>query len=482
MSLKAARPVHYFQGQVLGISEFEDEQSYHAEARRRHNITHHDWGIVDGLELRVHDDKVIVEPGLAVDGLGRMVLLSDRRSIDHIDPESMEAFERPQVCCWIEYDRVLTSDDQGRPESRWDETPRLTLRYQRSDDDDRTPPERPDTTIATTVNSWEPLPLDPRHRWPIYLGCIRIACEPADSASKRRMSADLRSRRFVGLRACRVQSPEGKVVLTLGERHGDSHQFSVGFPGQASASGDTKGAISEEPTFVIEEALGVRLDHDATIQGSVGLDSGPLVFHGPADVPSEPGWRCYRYTDPDDGSDELRLEIGPGTDDFDKSASPSSSAKRGIIFGCTSGDSGKFEPLMSVLADRTVTVHGDLHVTGKVNPAYDPLGGLALTEAAEQTLKSAGIAAESGDLARQAAEASPNQSAPPSPDAPPPPKTRLQKLISAIKDAKKTPLAIALILGTAVGHYGSPSIGPILERLQLPSTFQGLMRSLGIIS
>lgn len=483
MSFIATRPVRYFQGQVLGISEFEDEQSYHAEARRRHHVSHHDWGIVNGLELRVHGKKVTVDPGLAIDGYGRTVLLATRSSFDHIDPESMEAFERPQVCCWIEYNRILPRDDQGRPDSRWDETPRLTLRYQRSDDDNREPPARPDTEIAKPINSWEPLPIDPRWRWPVYLGCIRLACDQPEGKSQRHMSADLRARRFVGLRASSVRSPGRKVALNLGDQDPEGPCFSVGFSVEDGGTKGTVDALSSDPSFLVARASGLTVNHDAKVQGKLGLEGGPLVFHGPSTLPDKPAWRCYRYVDPADGAEELRLEIGPEDGPTDEIEASSVPTKNGIIFGHTAVDGGKFEPLMSVLADRTVTIHGDLHVTGKINPAYDPLGELALTEAAEQTLKSAGIAAESGNLARQAATSAADQTEgppedqkmPPEQQTAPPPKNLLQKAIGVIKDAKKTPLAIAFGLGAAASGLGITYLPQMTAWLALPPEWMQLI-------
>src|SRR5215207_6199504 len=68
--------VRYTPRQFLGAQDFTDEQAYHLGMHRRHNIAHHTWGIVRGLELIVEDeDSLFVQPGFAVDGFGRELLL-----------------------------------------------------------------------------------------------------------------------------------------------------------------------------------------------------------------------------------------------------------------------------------------------------------------------------------------------------------------------------------------------------------------------
>ena len=62
----------------LRPQDFGDEQAYHIAMRRRHIIAHHLWGIVRGLELAV-ENALFVQPGIAVDGYGRELILSARR-------------------------------------------------------------------------------------------------------------------------------------------------------------------------------------------------------------------------------------------------------------------------------------------------------------------------------------------------------------------------------------------------------------------
>jgi hypothetical protein len=77
--------LNYYEGEFLGAVDFQDEQEYHREMRRRHNLGQHTWGIVTGLDLAQAPNggtnsngtevDVYVQPGMAVDGLGREIVL-----------------------------------------------------------------------------------------------------------------------------------------------------------------------------------------------------------------------------------------------------------------------------------------------------------------------------------------------------------------------------------------------------------------------
>ena len=72
----ALKRVNYFTHQFLREQDFKDEQAYHVEARRRHNMLFHSWGVVEGLEVQQHGDhEIFVQPGYAVDKAGREMVL-----------------------------------------------------------------------------------------------------------------------------------------------------------------------------------------------------------------------------------------------------------------------------------------------------------------------------------------------------------------------------------------------------------------------
>lgn len=70
------RPSYFF-GQVLGVSDLRDEQGYHMQAHRRHDLALHGWGVIDGLAVEVSTaaDVVEVTPGSAVDPCGREIVV-----------------------------------------------------------------------------------------------------------------------------------------------------------------------------------------------------------------------------------------------------------------------------------------------------------------------------------------------------------------------------------------------------------------------
>jgi hypothetical protein len=79
--LLESRP-NYHHGQLLLEDDFLDEQRFHLEARRRHNLGLHGWGVVRGLEVAVAGRTVTVQPGLAIDRQGRDILLQEPVSLE----------------------------------------------------------------------------------------------------------------------------------------------------------------------------------------------------------------------------------------------------------------------------------------------------------------------------------------------------------------------------------------------------------------
>ena len=73
----ALKRVHYFDHQFLKVHDFQAEQDYHVQMRRRHNHLLHGWGVVDGLEVKQKGQREItIEPGMAMDSQGREILVS----------------------------------------------------------------------------------------------------------------------------------------------------------------------------------------------------------------------------------------------------------------------------------------------------------------------------------------------------------------------------------------------------------------------
>lgn len=113
--LAGLKRVRYFSGQLLTSDDFRDEQQYWIEIHRRHNQLVHGWGVVTGLGLTMSSqDTVTVEPGLALDPLGREVCVSASLTV------RVRAEHAPQLViasyCERETDPVPTSGAFGEPE------------------------------------------------------------------------------------------------------------------------------------------------------------------------------------------------------------------------------------------------------------------------------------------------------------------------------------------------------------------------------
>jgi len=85
--------LNYYNGQRLVAGDLRLEQGYHIRVRRWLNKTLLTPGIAGGLEVRVSSAsarKVVVSPGLAIDALGREVILVEETEIDVVGIPSTE--------------------------------------------------------------------------------------------------------------------------------------------------------------------------------------------------------------------------------------------------------------------------------------------------------------------------------------------------------------------------------------------------------
>jgi hypothetical protein len=77
----AIKRLHYFNHQFLVEADFTDEQTYHLDMRRRLNRLLYTFGIAEGLEVAKSADKTVtVRPGVALDRLGREIIVE----VDHV--------------------------------------------------------------------------------------------------------------------------------------------------------------------------------------------------------------------------------------------------------------------------------------------------------------------------------------------------------------------------------------------------------------
>ena len=111
-------------GNLSGCSKLRDEQAYHIALRRRHNLSHHSWGIVVGLEIvRDENGQPVLLPGLAIDGYGRELLSLERHTIGR---DLFDRYGTSRLDLWLEYllefadDRLAPVEcDGGDPRRRY---------------------------------------------------------------------------------------------------------------------------------------------------------------------------------------------------------------------------------------------------------------------------------------------------------------------------------------------------------------------------
>lgn len=77
----AIERMNYFKGEFLHEEDFKIEQKYHIDMRRRHNWRLHTRGIVYGLTVAPGTGKVIIQPGMAIDGEGREIVLETEKEV-----------------------------------------------------------------------------------------------------------------------------------------------------------------------------------------------------------------------------------------------------------------------------------------------------------------------------------------------------------------------------------------------------------------
>lgn len=120
MAAEEIKRLNYYQRQYLGAADFKAEQAYHRNMRRKHNLAHHTWGIVVGLELVERAEEgtggvsVFVQPGVAVDGYGREIIVAQPHKLDPKDFSRFDTLNKREI--WIAY----TEERFQRPASGYE--------------------------------------------------------------------------------------------------------------------------------------------------------------------------------------------------------------------------------------------------------------------------------------------------------------------------------------------------------------------------
>jgi hypothetical protein len=119
----APRRPRYFFGQLLTAEDFEAEQSYFLDGRRSDSRRLHGFGVACGLEVTPSGNGgVVVQPGVAIDGLGREIVVSDPREMpdprqpidDRGEPRGERVDSEVITICLAYAERAEGDGDQAR--------------------------------------------------------------------------------------------------------------------------------------------------------------------------------------------------------------------------------------------------------------------------------------------------------------------------------------------------------------------------------
>ena len=307
--------VHYFQRQYLGAEDFDAEQAYHRDMRRRHNLAQHTWGIVCGLELaqqpREGDPSsrdVFVQPGFAVDGFGREIVVLHAQPLDAL---LFAAFTGTRtLSLWLTYSEAMArrpaagyedceagatftrlSESFGiLVEPKGDEHDPLTVDDKPAwpYDPAKTPPAGSFVVAADGSAPYQQFaPDDERPAWRIKLGNVvwdgaahLFRDTPADALAE--------GRRYAGAVADKLLAPAGSLRLAPRRAFADP------------ALADTFAAV-EGP---------LRVDGKLTAKTDVFLHGGKVHMQGPNGADGNvPLWAGRTANDSGPGVD-LRIHIG----------------------------------------------------------------------------------------------------------------------------------------------------------------------------
>jgi hypothetical protein len=365
--------------QFLRPQDFIAEQRYHLVDRWRHNIGLHSWGIAEGLEIRMIDGTPTVQPGMAIDGYGRELVLAIGRPIQTTE---FDRLGTDQLHLWLAY-RVLETDpppagftvcreDEDAADSpyRWTELPMLVVTDGVEDIDPRNAP----LSVPMSDLPFEPsraFPVDGA-LWPVFLGGVT-----RNRDSDPMYEVDSRLRPYAGIVAGSVVHPDGRTRIELGSEDEPGSRFSL-----ATLDSSTPPALVSRIELVDlpktddkPEEVALVFQEDLIVEGDVSLTQGTLWFKGPIESsavaqkrnsrragPGIPNisrpWQIYRYND-EEGGNTLRIEIG-------------NQENSKFEIGTWDDDAKQFKACLTVDSQCNVTVGGDLIVEGKL----DPQGGI----------------------------------------------------------------------------------------------------------
>jgi hypothetical protein len=316
---------HYYERQFLRTPDFQDEQAYHLEMLRRHQVTGHIWGILRGLDLILTPDGVpMLLPGIAVDGFGRTLVWQAQQTLPLSE---FDAKGSNILHVWLVYDELETDSgpdgangcglgDNPATNNRVQEQP--TLRLAIPDTTHPKPRVPPGVDVANpefdpTQNS----PLSPDVPWPVYLGQVTRKREKPGKPWTYVLSMD--GRPYAGLVGEMVMHPTENAWVEIGtpsEPDGKDTRFAVYLktPQEQQSVQELPIQADDDPDPRLEITSDgqITLRGDATLNGNLIMEAGAIVLEAQDKVPApnttDPWpWMIYR------AQGELQIAQYPGT-------------------------------------------------------------------------------------------------------------------------------------------------------------------------
>jgi hypothetical protein len=365
------RRAHYRERQVLRYTDFADEQAYRIAMRRRHNLAHHGWGIVQGLVLTASVSGVRLSAGFAIDGYGRE--LSVAQALELRQPvleEVLNGATAGYIDVWLSY-HIQASDAAQEPcyEDAW-------LRLDCADPERLTEPRYP-PEVALADLGFTPErqpPDDPAREWPVYLGRIIVGGGNVSLPPHSRNLIDRSERVYADLAGASVHTAAGFPWLQLGdEESADQRRFAIALPDADGKSVDRLSLDREGGTILRGDARlapagtsPLEGDGDLNLSGiapDLGYGGG-IQWDALQQSPTmAQAWQLYRTSiEVTQGTEtlpveQLRMEtFHPGEE-----GDPTRAA---WVVGEI--DESHYSPFMSIRSDGSVIIEGNLLVEGQL--------------------------------------------------------------------------------------------------------------------
>lgn len=232
----------YYEGQFVGAVDLDQAVDYARFQLARHGLGAHVWGIGIGLQLKevpklgdTDAVDVYVQPGFAVDGFGRQIVV---REAYQIPPELLALCTEPRVMVWIRHHAQPTSPpregflacDEDPQFTRVDEGFRIVVGHRKhseqhdeilvagqSIDALEVLPQRKaaDPLICDESIPYQTFPADGESQatWLVPLGCVRwdgVELISSDDEDRRWTRS---RRRYLGVVAEEIEAADGLIRL-----------------------------------------------------------------------------------------------------------------------------------------------------------------------------------------------------------------------------------------------------------------------------